>query len=92
VSNAQSMRAMAIDRFGDPDELHVAELEQPPLAPDAVRIRVAAAGVNPVDTKIRQGAQADRFPYIFPVVLGWDASGVVDEVGRASSSLSRAMR
>jgi NADPH:quinone reductase-like Zn-dependent oxidoreductase len=48
-----------------------------------VRIAVAAAGVNPVDTKIREGAQADRFPYIFPAVLGFDAAGVVTEVGPA---------
>jgi NADPH:quinone reductase len=60
------VRAAVIDRFGTPDEFRLANVDDPPLAPDAVRIEVAAAGVNPVDTKIREGAQADRFPYIFP--------------------------
>jgi NADPH:quinone reductase-like Zn-dependent oxidoreductase len=77
------VRAVTIDRFGDPDELHIAQVPEPPLGPDSVRIRVQAAGVNPVDTKIRQGAQAGRWPFMFPVVLGWDVSGVVEEVGPA---------
>jgi NADPH:quinone reductase-like Zn-dependent oxidoreductase len=75
------MRAATIDRFGGPRELHIAEVEAPPLAPDGVLVRVAAAGVNPVDTKLRQGAQADSFPYIYPVILGWDAAGTIEQVG-----------
>jgi NADPH:quinone reductase-like Zn-dependent oxidoreductase len=75
------MRAATIDRFGGPQELHIAEVEAPPLAPDGVLVRVAAAGVNPVDTKLRQGAQADSFPYIYPVILGWDAAGTIEQVG-----------
>jgi NADPH:quinone reductase-like Zn-dependent oxidoreductase len=75
------MRAATIDRFGGPHELHIAEVEAPPLAPDGVLVRVAAAGVNPVDTKLRQGAQADSFPYIYPVILGWDAAGTIEQVG-----------
>jgi NADPH:quinone reductase-like Zn-dependent oxidoreductase len=77
------MRATIIERFGDPEELHEAEVPEPPLGPDYVHIRVEAAGVNPVDTKIRQGAQKDRFPYIWPVILGWDVSGTVERVGPA---------
>jgi NADPH:quinone reductase-like Zn-dependent oxidoreductase len=75
------MRAAVIDRFGGHGELHAREVDNPPLAPDGVLIRVAAAGVNPVDTKLREGAQADSFPYIFPAILGWDAAGVVEQVG-----------
>jgi NADPH:quinone reductase-like Zn-dependent oxidoreductase len=70
------MRAAVIERFGEPGELHALEVDDPPLAPDGVLIRVAAAGVNPVDAKIREGAQAESFPYIFPAILGWDAAGV----------------
>jgi NADPH:quinone reductase-like Zn-dependent oxidoreductase len=77
------LRAVVLDRFGGPEELHVAELPEPLLGPDSVHIRVQAAGVNPVDTKIRQGAQADRFPFLWPAVLGWDVSGVVEAVGPA---------
>lgn len=77
------MRAMIIERFGDPEELRESEVPEPPLGPDYVHIRVQAAGVNPVDTKIRQGVQKDRFPYLWPVVLGWDVSGTVESVGPA---------
>jgi NADPH:quinone reductase-like Zn-dependent oxidoreductase len=77
------LRAIVIDRFGGPEELHEADLPEPPLGPDSVHIRVQSAGVNPVDTKIRQGVQENRFPYLWPVVLGWDVSGVVEAVGPA---------
>lgn len=77
------MRATIIERFGDPDELREADVPEPPLGPDYVHIRVQAAGVNPVDTKIRQGAQKDRFPHLWPVILGWDVSGTVEQVGPA---------
>ena len=77
------MRGVAITSFGGPERLREMEVEEHPLTPDGVRIRVAAAGVNPVDVKIREGAQADSFPYFFPAVLGWDAAGVIEETGPA---------
>ena len=55
----------------------------PPVAPDGVLVRVKAAGVNPVDTKIRGGYMAQALPFHFPVILGWDVAGVVEEVGPA---------
>ena len=51
------------------------------VGPDVVLIRVRAAGVNPVDTKIRGGYMAEKLPSDFPLILGWDAAGVVDQVG-----------
>jgi NADPH:quinone reductase-like Zn-dependent oxidoreductase len=48
-----------------------------------VLVRVRAAGLNPVDWKVREGRLAAKFPYRFPVILGWDAAGVVEEVGPA---------
>jgi NADPH:quinone reductase-like Zn-dependent oxidoreductase len=77
------VRAVAIDEFGGREKLHVADLPEPRLLPDGVRIGIRAAGVNPVDWKTREGRQAPRFPHVFPVVLGWDAAGVVEEVGPA---------
>ncbi len=75
------MRAIAIDEFGGRDKLRVADVPEPRLLPDGVRISIRAAGVNPVDWKTREGRQAQRFPHVFPLVLGWDAAGVVAEVG-----------
>src|SRR4051812_44552724 len=48
-----------------------------------VIVRVKAAGVNPVDTKIRGGYMKERLPFHFPLILGWDAAGVVEKVGPA---------
>jgi len=79
------VHAMVIDDWGGTETLHEAEVEPPPVGPDFVLIRNHAAGVNPVDTKIREGKLAGAFPSGFPLILGWDASGVVERVGPAVS-------
>ena len=53
-----------------------------------VLIRVHAAGINPVDWKIREGRMSDMIPTTFPLVLGWDVSGVVESVGRGVNRLA----
>src|SRR5215208_4011315 len=77
------MRAVAVNEWGGRDKLEIVELDPPPVAPDGVLVRVRAAGLNPVDWKMREGRLTDRFPFHFPVILGWDAAGVVEEVGPA---------
>ncbi|HJV30225.1 MAG TPA: NADP-dependent oxidoreductase, partial [Gaiellaceae bacterium] len=77
------MRAIGIHEFGGRDRLQLLDLAEPKVPPDFVKIRVSAAGVNPVDWKIREGRSEPRFPVVFPVVPGWDAAGVVAEVGPA---------
>jgi NADPH:quinone reductase-like Zn-dependent oxidoreductase len=77
------MRAIAVNEWGGRDRMELLELEQPPVAPDGVLVRVRAAGLNPVDYKVREGYLADKFPYHFPVVLGWDVAGTVEAVGPA---------
>nr|WSX78157.1 NADP-dependent oxidoreductase [Streptomyces sp. NBC_00899] len=72
------MRAITQRSFGAPDVLEVSDLPRPAPLPSEVLVRVHAAGVNPVDAAVRSGA----FPLIGrpPFVLGWDISGVVEEV------------
>jgi NADPH:quinone reductase-like Zn-dependent oxidoreductase len=83
------MRGMAYDRFGDLDVLTLRDdLPDPPVGPDTVLVRVHAAGVNPVDMAIRQGALAGAFPHHFPIVPGWDVAGVVEAVGPAVVSFA----
>ena len=77
------MRAMAINEFGGSDRIELMDLPEPKVGPDSVLIAVKAAGLNPVDFKTREGKQQDRFPYRFPLILGWDAAGVVAAVGPA---------
>ena len=48
---------------------------------DEVLIKVYASGVNPVDWKIREGLRKEKFPTDFPLTLGWDVSGVIEEMG-----------
>ncbi len=69
------------DCFGGPDVLAISERDIGPLEPGHVRIKVAGAGLNPVDAKLRSGALDGIFPLSFPVVPGWDVSGIVDAVG-----------
>jgi NADPH:quinone reductase-like Zn-dependent oxidoreductase len=77
------VRAIAVREWGGRDKLELIEHDVPPVAPDGVLVRVKAAGVNPVDAKIRGGYMAQALPYHFPVILGWDVAGVVEEVGPA---------
>jgi NADPH:quinone reductase-like Zn-dependent oxidoreductase len=75
------MRAVTFTEYGGPEVLHVADVEEPHAGPGQVRIAVQAAGVNPVDWKVRSGVMRDVMPVSFPAIDGREASGVVDEVG-----------
>ena len=77
------MRAIAVNDWGGRDALELLDVEPPPVAPDGVLVRVRAASLNPVDYKVREGKLAGAFPFHFPVILGWDAAGVVEQVGPA---------
>jgi NADPH:quinone reductase-like Zn-dependent oxidoreductase len=77
------MRAIGVNDWGGSDALELLEVEAPPVAPDGVLVRVRAASLNPVDYKVREGKLASAFPFHFPVILGWDAAGVVEQVGPA---------
>jgi NADPH:quinone reductase-like Zn-dependent oxidoreductase len=80
------MRAVIFEEYGDPGVLQVGELEEPHAGPGQVRIAVRAAGVNPIDWKVRSGAFKDMMPVEFPVVDAREASGVVDEVGEGADA------
>ena len=78
------MRAAVIDRFGGPEEFHIADLPVPTPGPGEVLVKVAAAGVNPLDYKIRDGSSGmakNIAPEDFPYVLGRECCGDVVEVG-----------
>jgi NADPH:quinone reductase-like Zn-dependent oxidoreductase len=78
------VRAVAYDQFGGPEVLTLRDdLPDPPVGPDTVLVRVHASAVNPVDLLIRAGGLAGAFPHHFPIVPGWDVSGVVEAAGPA---------
>ncbi len=79
---ASDMRAVGVTEFGGPEALHVVDVPAEPLGAGQVRIRVAAATVNPTDTGLRAGLYArgeDRADP--PKVPGMDAAGTVAEIG-----------
>jgi len=80
------MRAVCYDHFGGPEVLILGDLPEPKVGPDSVLVRVAAAGVNPVDIGIREGQLDGLFDAHFPVVPGWDLAGEVVRSGPAAST------
>jgi NADPH:quinone reductase-like Zn-dependent oxidoreductase len=82
------MRAVQFEQFGGPEVLHVVDIEVPRPRPGQVRLRVVAAGVNPLDGKIRSGALQALFPTPLPVVPGFEVAGVVDAVGDGVQEVS----
>jgi NADPH:quinone reductase-like Zn-dependent oxidoreductase len=77
------MKTVCIYSYGGPEVLVYEDAPRPhPLAGE-VRVRVHAAGINPVDWKIREGHLKEMLHHTLPLVLGWDVSGVVESLGSA---------
>ncbi|MBF6060439.1 NADP-dependent oxidoreductase [Nocardia terpenica] len=75
------MKKVSFAEFGGPDVLRLVDAEEPHAGPGQVRIAVRAAGVNPVDWRIREGQFLQAHPIELPAGVGLDAAGVVDEIG-----------
>jgi len=73
------MRAMVIPAFGGPELFELREVPRPAPGPGEVLVRVVASGTNPVDAKIRAAGSWARITP--PAILGYDVSGVVEEIG-----------
>lgn len=76
------MKAVIVNAYGEPDVLQLADVPKPTINADQVLLRAHAAGINPVDWKTRRGrGMARRYGESFPLIIGWDVSGEVVEVG-----------
>jgi len=75
------MRAAIMNEFGDADVFEITDLEKPVPNDDQVLIKVIAAGINPVDTKVRAGTSGMSKQLQLPAILGWDVSGVIEAAG-----------
>lgn len=80
------MRAVELRRFGGPEVLEAVETRRPEPGPGQVLIRVAAAGVNYGDLRARAGEYA-RLPPL-PLIPGFEASGVIEEVGPCAQGIA----
>jgi NADPH:quinone reductase-like Zn-dependent oxidoreductase len=75
------MKAVVLHEYGGPSKLKYEDFPDPQTGKGEVLVRVAAAGLNPIDWKIRSGAMKEFMPVQFPTVLGYDFAGVVRELG-----------
>ncbi|MFE3828496.1 NADP-dependent oxidoreductase [Streptomyces sp. NPDC059092] len=83
----QTMRAVTVEEFGGPEVLTAGRVARPEPLPTEVLVRVHAAGINPVDWKTRAGHGMAGLQTL-PLILGWDVSGVVEEVGFGVTTLA----
>jgi NADPH:quinone reductase-like Zn-dependent oxidoreductase len=79
------MKAIELEKFGGVEHLIEKNIEKPYIRPDEVLIQVKAIGINPVDVKVRSydAPLADMLSQYDPLILGWDISGVIVEIGNA---------
>ncbi|MGP4071015.1 NADP-dependent oxidoreductase [Piscibacillus sp. B03] len=75
------MKAIVMKEYGHKDVLQEQEFEKPTPEEGQVVVKVHATSINPIDWKLREGYLKDMVPFEFPIILGWDVAGVVDEVG-----------
>jgi NADPH:quinone reductase-like Zn-dependent oxidoreductase len=83
-----SMRALQFTTYGGPEVLTWGDAPDPHAGPGQIRISVRAASVNPIDWKVFSGALAGGQPMTGTGYLGYDAAGVVDEVGEGVTGIS----
>jgi len=79
------MQAAYYETHGNPEVLQLGELPVPELADDEVLVKVAAAGVNPIDRRLRAGELTEYITRTFPVTPGWDLAGRIVKLGAGVS-------
>jgi NADPH:quinone reductase-like Zn-dependent oxidoreductase len=82
------MKAVHIHDYGGLDVLHYEEAPRPKPGPGEVLIAVHATTMNPFDCAVRAGYMGQYFNYTFPLILGTDVSGVVEEVGEGVTDIA----
>src|SRR2546422_2078741 len=75
------MKAFILERYGSADRVRAGDMPDPELREDDVLVQIHAAGVNLLDSKLRNGEFKRILPYRLPLILGHDVAGVVVRVG-----------
>src|SRR5688572_19502666 len=80
------MKAITLEKTGGIEKLTLNEIPVPEISPDEIRVKVKAIAINPIDAFVRQNHQALE-SYLQPkngtIILGWDISGTVVDIGKA---------
>jgi len=84
-----TMRAVRFHEYGPPATLVIDEVDRPRAGAGQVVVRVRAAGVNPIDWKVRSGMLKDYMPVELPHTGGLDLAGVIEEVGPGVSGFAK---
>lgn len=74
-------RAIIINQYGGKEQLKESTVTLPELKKNQVLVNVQVTSINPIDWKLRQGYLQQKYPWEFPIILGWDVAGVIEEVG-----------
>jgi NADPH:quinone reductase-like Zn-dependent oxidoreductase len=82
------MRALQFTAYGLPDVVQVAEVPAPHPGPGEIRLTTKASGLSPGEVTLRSGSLHDAVPITFPYLTGFDAAGVVDEVGEGVTGVA----
>lgn len=77
------MKAAILEAFEK--DLIIKSVKKPEVAEGKVLVKIRASGVNPVDQKLSLGYMKDKMPHDFPIILGWDMAGVVEECGHGAA-------
>jgi NADPH:quinone reductase-like Zn-dependent oxidoreductase len=77
----EHLKAFIVDRYGSADRVWAGDMPDPELGEDDVSVQIHAAGVNPLDSKIRNGEFKRILPYRLPLILGNEVAGIVVRVG-----------
>src|ERR1051325_298709 len=83
------MQAIRVHEYGEPKVLALENIQRPKPDADQVLIKLKAAGVNPMDWKLRSGAYKQFMPLQFPWTPGMEGAGVVEEVGSNVTSFKK---
>ena len=83
------MKAITYTSFGSSNVLGVSEVPAPAAKPGEILIKISHTSVNPVDWKIREGYLQSMMPHVFPIIPGWDAVGVVAEIGTGVTAFKK---
>ncbi|QHS21849.1 NADP-dependent oxidoreductase [Virgibacillus sp. MSP4-1] len=75
------MKAVVIEEYGGRNQLKMKEIPKPEIGEHQVLVEMYATSINPIDWKVREGYLKEGLPFEFPVILGWDAAGVITETG-----------
>ena len=89
IDQNQIMKAVVMEKYGTEEVIQIHDIPRPKITDNEILIEVHAAGVNPLDNKIREGKMKPLLNYKLPLVLGADIAGIVVETGSKVSKFKK---